>query len=77
MDFKIKGLDELTRKLDRLAKDATPAATAERMRGVRCPDHGEYPTNVRVVGDTTEAEFCCEKLRKLATDAALKPIRNP
>jgi len=66
MDIKITGLDDLQRKLDRMARAADPQDMARRMRASRCPDHGKAPTNVRVVGDEVKADFCCEKARDLA-----------
>lgn len=74
MDFKITGLDEAIRKLDKLTQDTSAPRMAERMRSVRCPVHGLSPSNVRVVGTEVKAEFCCEKARKLAVDAAVQPI---
>ncbi len=79
MDIKITGLDDLQRKLDRMAKAADPNAMAQRFRAYRCPVHGQAPTNVRVVGDKVEAEFCCDDARakalKAATDAITGSIR--
>ena len=74
MDIKVTGLDEASKKLDKLAKDASAPEMARRMREVRCPDHHVGPTNVRVVGNETHAEFCCEKLRSMAASAATDPI---
>jgi hypothetical protein len=74
MEVKITGLDEAIRKLDKLAQDASASEMAKRMARVRCPVHGVAPTNVRAVGAEVKAEFCCERLRKLALDAALRPI---
>ncbi|MFI5259824.1 MAG: hypothetical protein ACHQ01_09495 [Candidatus Limnocylindrales bacterium] len=76
MDVKITGLDEAIKKLDRLAKDASAPEMARRMGDVRCPDHGRTPTNVRVVGNEARAEFCCDKLRKMAMEAVLGPVRQ-
>lgn len=79
MDFKITGLDDLTRTLDKMAKAADPQAMARQMRSSRCPDHGSAPTNVRVSGDRVTAEFCCDTAReramKATTDHIFGPIR--
>jgi hypothetical protein len=75
MEIKITGLDEAIRKLDELAAETSAPQMARRMGSVRCPVHGTVPTNVRVVGTEVKAEFCCDKARKLALDAALRPIR--
>jgi len=66
MDFKITGMDEAIKELDRLAKNASAPEMAKRMRAMRCPDHHVAPTNVRVIGDEARAEFCCERFRKTA-----------
>lgn len=76
MDFKFDGFDELQRKLDRAAKAASPRETARRIRATCFPVHGEAPTNVRVVGNETKAEFCREKARDLAMNAATDPIKK-
>lgn len=75
MEFKITGLDELRRKMEKLAADAKPEAMAKRMSAVRCPVHGESPKNVRVAGNEAHAEFCCEKLRDLAAAAVRAPFK--
>lgn len=76
MEIKITGLDQVIRKLDKLAVDASAPQMAKRMGNSRCPIHGRAPTNVRVVGTEVKAEFCCEKARKLAMGAALQPIQG-
>jgi hypothetical protein len=79
VDIKITGLDELQRKLSRAAKAASPSEQARRIRGTRCPDHGQAPTNVRVIGDRVTAEFCCAKARdramKASTDQITRALR--
>lgn len=76
MDIKVTELDETIRTLDKLAKDASAPEMARRMGAVRCPDHGQTPTNVAVIGDEARAEFCCAKLRGLAKAAVLAPIKK-
>jgi hypothetical protein len=76
MEIKITGLDELVKKLDKLAADTSAPAMARRMGGARCPVHGKDPKNVQVVGTEVRGEFCCERARQLALDAALKPLNG-
>lgn len=51
------------RKLQGLAKAASTDEMARTLRGMRCTEHHKSPTNIRVVGDRLNADFCCEKFR--------------
>jgi hypothetical protein len=78
MDIKIKvtGLDEIQRKLKKMAKAGDPNEIARTWRALRCPVHHRAPTNVRVVGSEVKAEFCCAVARERASDAVGEGINR-
>lgn len=74
MDIKITGLDDLQRKLDKMAKAAQPEQMATRIRATRCPDHGTAIAQATAAGHRIEATFCCDKARAIAMKATTDGI---
>jgi hypothetical protein len=72
IEFKIGGRTVSSREWtqnirDELLKEAR-SKILDAIRKVRCPVHGERPTNIRASGPTGDMQFqfnaCCERLRE-------------